>query len=272
MHRRKPNGLGAWPRTVAIVASMLVTGVCAQPAASAPAMIPSVHGAWKIVQARTEPILDQRQARLDLGADGRLGGHTSCNTMSAPYTLDGPQIRIGPIVTTRMACSPLRLEQEDRILTALESAVTAIVRGDGLLEIRDSDGRGLLRALRFDAAAEPTEPAAPSPATTPEPPKEPVKAATWPVVGRQGLIQIVIVPTSAVRDRKAYDREIAAICQPELSCFINFYSNSTDAPVVVPLPDAIANEATVVFRRSIKQAGEFFRWNCKLGLPENDCF
>lgn len=229
--------------------------VSAAPAASA-----SVLGAWKIVQARTEPILDQRNARLDLGTDGRLSGHTSCNTMSAPYTLDGSQIHVGAIVTSRMACSTLRLEQEDRILTALESAYTAIVRGDGLLEIRDGEGRGLLRAIRFEA----TESGDPQPA--------PRQRASWPVVGRQGIIQIVIVPTTMARERAAYDRELAALCEPEQSCFVNFYSNSSGAEVGMPLPESISSEATAIFRRSVKQAGEFFRWSCRLGLPENDCF
>jgi heat shock protein HslJ len=248
-------------RAASIAVGLLAGTASAQPAPATAQTAPgSVRGAWKIVQARTEPILDQRNARLELGADGRLGGHTSCNTLSALYTLDGAQIHIGPIVTTRMACSPLRLEQEDRILTALESAVTAIVRADGLLEIRDSDGRGLLRAIRFEAAqsADPVE-GAPQP-------------GAWPVVGQQGIIKIVIVPTDAMRDRTAYEREIAAICQPNQSCFINFYSNSSGAPLSVPLPDSTASEATAVFRRSVKQAGEFFRWSCRLGLPEGDCF
>lgn len=252
----------AWPCVVGIAIGFVAAVAFAQAApTSAPGASASVHGAWKIVQARTEPLLDPGKAHLDLGTDGRLGGHTSCNTMSATYTLDGPQIRVGAIATTRMACSPLQREQEDRILTALESAVTATVRGDGLLEIRDSDGRGLLRALRVEAV-EPTE----------SPAQAPAQVGAWPVVGRQGIIKIVIVPTELASDRAAYDREIAAICPAEQSCFINFYSNSSGAPITVPLPDAVSKEATAVFRRSVKQAGEFFRWNCRLGLPDSGCF
>lgn len=111
-----------------------------------------VHGAWRIEQARTEPMLDKRLARLDFGADGRLTGHTSCNRLSAPYTLEGQKLSVGPVVTTRMACSRLLLEQEDRVLTALELARTARVRDDGLLELRDEDGRGVLRATRPDVS------------------------------------------------------------------------------------------------------------------------
>lgn len=253
----------AWA-VAALVAALGTAGsVLAQDASASAAASPqaSVRGAWKIVQARTEPILDQRNARLELGTDGRLGGHTSCNSMSAPYTLDGSKIRVGAIVTSRMACSQAKLEQEDRILTALESAVTAIVRGDGLLEIRDSEGRGLLRAIRFEAEAAASD-QTPSPA----------QPGKWPVVGRQGIIQVVIVPSELARERASYDRQIASICLPDQSCFINFYTNASGAPLVLPLPESISSEATAIFRRSIKQAGEFFRWSCRLGMADADCF
>ena len=136
-----------------ILFTLALTGLaaCAAPPSAEPAVPPvsrEVTGAWVIEQARTEPMLDKRRARLVFGADGRLSGHTSCNAMNGPYTLQGDRIRIGAIATTRMACGPLLLEQEDRILTALELAATARVRPDGLLELRDADGRGVLRATR----------------------------------------------------------------------------------------------------------------------------
>lgn len=129
-----------------VVGCAATAPVGSPPSASASAS--DIHGTWVIEQARAEPILDKRRARLMLGRDGRLSGHNSCNAMNGSFTLEGDRIRIGPIATTRMACPELLREQEDRILTALELAVTARVRPDGLLEIRDVDGRGLLRATR----------------------------------------------------------------------------------------------------------------------------
>lgn len=107
-------------------------------------------GLWRIDQAQREPILDRRAARIDFRADGRLTGHGSCNMFGTSYTLQGEVLKLGPIVATRMACEPPLMEQEDRILTALEKAATARVRPDGLLEIRDADGRGVLRGTRFE--------------------------------------------------------------------------------------------------------------------------
>ncbi len=117
---------------------------------AAPAAPSAIHTEWRVVQARTEPMLDRRRARLDFRADGRLLGHTSCNPLTATYTLTGTALKVGPIATTKMRCAPLQLEQEDRLLTALEVAATAVVRSDGLLELRDGDGRGVLRAVRAD--------------------------------------------------------------------------------------------------------------------------
>jgi heat shock protein HslJ len=136
----------------AIVFSALACGCAAPPvAATVPAVALEVAGLWRIAQARTEPIVDRRLARLDFGAGGKLTGHTSCNTLSARYTLAGVQFKVDVITTAGVVCRGLLAEQEDRIITALEAATTARVRPDGLLELRDEDGRGVLRATRFDS-------------------------------------------------------------------------------------------------------------------------
>lgn len=136
----------ARPVRAAGAALLALLAGCAATVATVDRKVP---GAWRIEQARTEPILDKRLARLDFGADGRLTGHTSCNRLSAAYALAGDKLEIGRVVTTRMACPRLQMEQEDRVLTALELARTARVRPDGLLELRDEDGRGVLRATRW---------------------------------------------------------------------------------------------------------------------------
>jgi hypothetical protein len=98
------------------------------------------------------------------------------------------------------------------------------------------------------------------------------EAATWEVAGRQGIIRLVIVPMSQAQDRKAYDPQITALCKGQETCFINFFTNSTKAPVTVPLPDAIDKEATAVLRRSAKQGVDSFRWSCRMKKPEPNCF
>jgi hypothetical protein len=104
------------------------------------------------------------------------------------------------------------------------------------------------------------------------PTSEPAADDAWTVAGRQGLIRFVIVPMALARDREAYIGQIQRLCEPGRSCFINFYTNSTGAPVAVPLPDAIDHEATAVFRRSSKRGSEGLRWSCRMQVDAPDCF
>ncbi len=96
--------------------------------------------------------------------------------------------------------------------------------------------------------------------------------SVWPVAGQQGLVRFVIVPVEMARDAEAYLRQVAALCEPERTCFLNFYTNSTGAAAAVPLPDAIAAEATATYRRSAKQGAERFLWSCRMKMPQQECF
>ena len=127
--------------------TVLLLALAALPAAADEPLSPL--GLWRVDQAQSEPIYDRSQARLEFGPDGKLSGHTGCKPMIGTYSLTGSQLRVGPVRTGTARCNPLQLEQEDRILTALEAAASARVRPDGLLELRDADGRGVLRGTRF---------------------------------------------------------------------------------------------------------------------------
>lgn len=94
----------------------------------------------------------------------------------------------------------------------------------------------------------------------------------WPVAGQQGLVRYVIVPAEQARDGEAYLRQVGRLCDPERTCFLNFYTNSSGAPVSVPLPDAIAAEATATFRRSMKNGAERLQWSCRMKMPQQECF
>lgn len=96
--------------------------------------------------------------------------------------------------------------------------------------------------------------------------------ATWPLVGRQGLLQVVIVPKEQAADLAAYRAQIPRLCAPDTTCFINFFTNTAGAVPALPLPDAIAAEATARFRRSTKNGVEVFQWSCRMGTGTPDCF
>jgi hypothetical protein len=97
-------------------------------------------------------------------------------------------------------------------------------------------------------------------------------AKTWPVIGQQGLVRFVIVPVDQASDQDAYDNQIASLCELGHTCFLNFYTNTSSITPAVPLPDAIANEATATFRRSMKNGLELFMWSCRMKIPSKECF
>ncbi|HEY6512987.1 MAG TPA: hypothetical protein VI032_13465 [Burkholderiaceae bacterium] len=97
-------------------------------------------------------------------------------------------------------------------------------------------------------------------------------AEAWPVIGQQGLVRLVVVPQDKATDQAAYEAQVLRLCDPERTCFLNFYTNSTGAAAVVPLPDAIANEATATYRRSMKNGVQVLTWSCRLKIRSQQCF
>jgi heat shock protein HslJ len=75
------------------------------------------------------------------GADGTVAGHSGCNQYSGPYSVNGDQITIGPLASTRKACSDPAgvMEQEAQFLAAMQSANTYKIEGN-VLELRTQDG------------------------------------------------------------------------------------------------------------------------------------
>lgn len=94
--------------------------------------------------------------------------------------------------------------------------------------------------------------------------------ADWQLAGNLGMLQFVVVSEARARDRALYDEAIAALCQS--TCFLRFFTNSTNAPVAMPLPDAILAEPAAMYQRSAKQGNEIFQWSCRLGMPGGNCF
>ena len=75
------------------------------------------------------------------GADGTVSGSAGCNQYNGPYEVEGAQIRIGPLATTRKACpQPEGVEaQEAAYLAALEKSTSYELVGTNLT-LRDEQG------------------------------------------------------------------------------------------------------------------------------------
>ncbi len=74
------------------------------------------------------------------GSDGQVTGNATCNQYNGPYTTKDDTIKIGPLMSTKMACGSDTLNaQEAAYLAALGNAATYSIQGSHL-ELRDADG------------------------------------------------------------------------------------------------------------------------------------
>lgn len=99
---------------------------------------PSLTGTrWKLIEVVWTGVgkdADLAQAELVFSADGRLGGSTGCNRLNTGYSLEGRQLKIGPLMTTRRACPGSQGELEIAVSKALEK-VDGYEISDGILHL-----------------------------------------------------------------------------------------------------------------------------------------
>jgi heat shock protein HslJ len=83
-------------------------------------------------------------------AAGRLTGFAGCNSFSGSYTLEGDQLKIGPVASTQMACPEPGSTIEQAFHQALKGSWRIEVAGDSLAARTDSG-----ETLRFAREAPP---------------------------------------------------------------------------------------------------------------------
>ncbi|MCG5535226.1 META domain-containing protein [Ectothiorhodospira mobilis] len=78
-------------------------------------------GPWRIEDVAGGGSIDRSQIRITFDPRGRVTGSTGCNRFFGPYTLTGEGLTLGPLATTMMACPQALMDQERRVLQALEA-------------------------------------------------------------------------------------------------------------------------------------------------------
>jgi putative lipoprotein len=97
---------------------------------------------------------DKVQSTLEFLADGRVAGSTGCNRYSGAVSIDGSAIRFGPLASTKMACPPPMMDQEQRFSQALAQSVRWRLDGGDLL-LFDAGGTQRLHFAPLAAAPKP---------------------------------------------------------------------------------------------------------------------
>ena len=100
----------------------------------------SPDGAHFTVPAAVTPLAEFK--------DGMMTGHSGCNTFSTTYTVEGDAIKLGPIVSTKMACAEPMASVENAYLAALGTVDKVAILDDGKLQLWDTAGKTTLAFLQ----------------------------------------------------------------------------------------------------------------------------
>lgn len=112
-----------------------------------PGMMTKVEGTlWKLVSYNQKPVLAGSEITLKL-MDGKLDGSAGCNQYFANYQLAGEQLAVDAAGSTKKACEPQLMEQENTYLRLLQKTNNAIAATDNMMTIETSEGN-----LVFEAA------------------------------------------------------------------------------------------------------------------------
>lgn len=106
-----------------------------------------IGGEW-VVEDIAGGMIDRSRATLLFSPAGGLTGRASCNTFTTRYTLSGEGLTIDPAATTRMACAPSLMQQEERFLDILHKSRRFELSADGALRLIAPDGRRITARRR----------------------------------------------------------------------------------------------------------------------------
>jgi heat shock protein HslJ len=111
-----------------------------------PSQVPAelLEGVWLAEEIGGEPVAGTGQPTLRFTGDGRAGGSGGCNTYTAPVNLDGDAMAFGRLASTRKACVPPLLDQEQKFFIALAGARSFNLEG-GRLTLLDTAARPLVQ-------------------------------------------------------------------------------------------------------------------------------
>ena len=108
---------------------------------------------WQVEDIDEGGIIDRSHVTLEFPGGGQLGGSTGCNRYFGTLVIDGESFSVDGTGSTRRACVPAIMQQEQRFLTALSDARTYGVKDELWLELYDAEGKRRIRAIRIEEEA-----------------------------------------------------------------------------------------------------------------------
>ena len=107
--------------------------------------------AWQVTTFAGQSPLTEHPITFEFDNEGNIAGDASCNRFGSSCQIEGDQIEVGPLRSTRRACEPEVMQQGHKFLALLAAATTWSLDGDNLV-LTTPDGE--IRAGRQPAPAD----------------------------------------------------------------------------------------------------------------------
>ena len=101
--------------------------------------------AWQVTTFAGQSPLADHPITFEFDTEGNIAGDASCNRFGGSCILDGDTIELGPLRSTRRACEPEVMQQEQKFLTLLRAVTTWSLDGEELI-LTAPDGE--IKAMR----------------------------------------------------------------------------------------------------------------------------
>jgi heat shock protein HslJ len=104
--------------------------------------------AWQVKTFAGQTPLADHAITFEFDNEGNIAGDGSCNRFGGSCKIEGDKIEVGPLRSTRRACEPEIMQQEQKFLALLAAATAWSIDGDVLI-LTAQDGE--IRASRTAA-------------------------------------------------------------------------------------------------------------------------
>lgn len=106
---------------------------------------------WQVEDIDNGGIIDRSMITMDFSEGGRIMGFTGCNRYFGDANVARDALSLGGIGSTRRACAPALMNQEQRFLNALNDAARYAIDKDTWLVVYDAESVERLRAIGIDS-------------------------------------------------------------------------------------------------------------------------
>lgn len=140
-------------RALALIA-LLTSGCAQQPASTTTAAEPRqpLTGQWQVESVNGGGIIDASHLTLVFIDAERIAGSSGCNRYNAGFSQHDKDIRISAPASTRRACAPALMQQEQRFLQALSESVSYQWQDNHWVIFSDDKGEPRLTLIQQNPA------------------------------------------------------------------------------------------------------------------------